>query len=807
MDTLRQDIRFALRSLATSPAFTAIAVICIALGIAANVFVWAPIDALLLRPLPYRESARVMHLSAYQTTEGQHTYGSWSYPDFADAARELTDVFSGVSAYVNTSFNVGGAREPERLEGSRVSPSFFPMLGLTPAKGRFFRADEERDARVVVIGYGVWERKFGSDSGIIGKTVPIDGVPHEVIGVMARGVRVPEVEDLWVPLNPGEARAHREWRFYQVNARLNPRVTIETANARVVALMKRLEERYGNTNRNMTAFVVPLNDLIARELRPIFVIMLGAVGFVLLIACANVANLLLARGAGRQREVAVRLAMGASRLRIVRQLLTESLLLAALGGAFGLLMGSWLVDVFVTRMMPTTVPFWLSFDINRTVVIATITATVITGIVFGVAPALHLSTPSLTDTLKESGGRGSSGSIGTGKTRNALVVAELALSVVLLVGAGLMMRSFLETQNAKLGFDTRNLLTFQINLAGDRYASDTARAAFLRTLDQRLAALPGVRGVGASSQFPIADCCRTNLYFPQGKEYPPSGGPFAWYTRATPTFMQTMGIRLIAGRALTESDLTSGSEPVVVIDSVLAAREWPGESAIGKRLSFGSVAGQNAPLHTVVGVMGHLVARQVTEHSEPQIITPLAPEQGTERWYAIRTVADPDALIPAIRQSVRAMDPDLPLANLATMVFVVSDRMFQPRVWGMMFSVFAANALILAMIGLYGVMSYVVAQRTRELGVRMALGADRRAVLRLVLSGGIRLIAAGLILGLPAAIALSQLLRGLLYGVSAIDPLTLLAIPSLLTVIALVATWIPALRATRVDPMVALRSE
>lgn len=807
MDTLRQDIRFALRSLAASPGFTAIAAICIALGIAANVFVWTPMEALVLRPLPYRDSERVMHLSAFRTNEERHTYGSWSYPDFADARRELKDVFSDVGASVNSSFNVGGAGEPERLEGSRVSSNFFPMLGLTPAKGRFFRDDEENDARVVVIGYGVWERKFGSDPAIVGKTIPVDGVAHEVIGVMARGVRVPETQDLWVPLIPGEARGHRDWRFYQLTARLQPGVTVAQADARVVALMKNLEERYADTNRYTSAWVVPLNDLIAREVRPIFVIMIGAVAFVVLIACANVANLLLARGASRQREVAVRLTMGASRARIVRQLLTESLLLATIGGAMGLLLGSWMVDVFVTRMLPTTVPFWMTFDINRTVVLATVAVTAMTGIIFGVAPALHLSRPSLTETLKESGGRGSSASVGAGKTRNALVVTELALSMVLLVGAGLMVRSFIETQRAKLGFETENLLTFEVDLVGTRYASDTARAAFLRTVDQRLAALPGIRALGSTSQLPIAECCRSNPYFPEGKEYPSAGGPSAWYTRASSSYIPAMGMRITAGRSFTENDLAPGAAPVVIVDSILAAREWPGESAIGKRLSFGRIASAEAPLHTVVGVMSHLIARQVNEIPEAQVILPMQHGQGSVRWYVLRTASDPAMLIPAVRSTMRALDPDLPLAELASMDFVVKNRMFQPRVWGSMFALFATTALVLAMIGLYGVMSYLVAQRTRELGVRMALGADRSAVLRLVLGGGARLIGAGLLIGIPAAVGMSQLLRGLLYGVSASDPLTLVAIPALLTVVALIATWIPARRATRVDPMVALRSE
>jgi len=803
MDTIRQDLAFAWRSLAKAPGFSAIAITCIALGIAANVFVWSPINAILLRPLPYRDSERVMQLSGFVTTEQRTSYGSWSYPDYVDARDALRGVFTDMATHTTQSFNLGGVGEPERLGGARVSPSLFPLLGIQPALGRFFRPDEAGDARVAVIGYGVWERKFARAPDIIGRTIRIDGAPHEIIGVMARGMRIPEREDLWLPLDPGEARAHRNRRFFQVWARLAPGVSVAQADARLSAFMRVLEERHGDTNRAQSAWVLPVNDVIAREVRPVFMTLLGAVACVLLIACANVANLLLARGSARQREVAVRLAMGASRARIVRQFLTESLLLALAGGALGLLLGTWLIELFLARMVPSSIPYWMTFDVDRTIVAITIGTTLLTGLVFGAMPALQLSRPSLTETLKDGGMRGASPGTGTGRTRQVLVVTELALSMVLLVGAGLLVRSFLATQQAPLGYRPHDVLSFQVALAGDRYASDTARAAFSQRLAERLAAIPGVRHVGMTTQLPVASCCQTNAIFPEGKRYPRSTGPYAWYAAVDPHFLAAMQIPVLAGRGFETTDALPLAPPVVLVDSVLAAREWPGEHAVGKRLRLGSA---EAPLATVIGVVTHFVVWDVSESMQSQALTPMTAAAGGTRWYALRVAGDPAAQIPAVRAAVRALDPDLPLAQLASLDAVVRDRMFQPRVYGSMFGLFATIALVLATIGLYGVMSYLVAQRTSELGIRMALGATARDVTRLVLGGAARLLVVGLGLGIPAALALAQLLRGLLYGVRATDLLTLVGTALLLAAVALLASAIPARRATRVDPLTALRS-
>ncbi|MFN8666008.1 MAG: ABC transporter permease [Gemmatimonadaceae bacterium] len=802
MDSIAQDIRFAFRSLAKSPAFTAAAIVCVALGIAANVFIWTPLNTLLLRPMPFPNSERVMHLSTWRTTGERHTYGSWSYDDYRDVA-ELPGVFTAVGASQGRTWNVGGMEEPERVSGSRVSASLFPMLGLRAERGRLFRPDEEEAGRVAIISSGLWERRFASDPAVVGRSVLIDGEAHTIVGVMQRGVRYPEQDDLWLPLSPGALRGHRDWRVYQVVARLAPGVTVAQADARVAQLMRENAGRYPTTNSEWSSWIVPQNDLVAREVRAIFLIMLGAVGFVLLIACANVANLLLARGASRHREVAVRMAVGASRGRIVRQLLTESILLSIGGGVLGLLIGTWSVEFFTLRMMPTTVPYWMTFDVDRTVVLVTAGTTLLTGLVFGVVPAWQLSRPALGEALKDAGGRGSSGTARVGRTRATLVVTELALSLVLLVGAGLMVKSFLQTMQADLGFSTENLLTFDLAPTGTRYATDSARAAFRRVLDERLRAIPGVADVGAIDHQLVADCCSDAPYYPVGKEYREGGAPSANFLRVSPSYFSTLRVPVRRGRPIADADARVDA-PVVVIDEMLAEREWPGESAIGKLLVVG--APTDAP-RTVIGVVPNLVTRSVMDRRRPQLFVPLSPGAAGSTGIAVRGTGDAAALTTAVREAVKSIDPDLPLARLATMDFVVRDRMFQPRVFGAMFAIFASAALLLATIGLYGVMSYLVAQRTKELGVRIALGATTGDVMRLVLQGALRLIAIGFAIGIPAAVVLSQLLRGALYRVSATDPVTLIGVPLTLGAVALLASWVPARRATRVDPVRALRAD
>ena len=804
MDSLRQDLLFALRSLLKSPGFTAIAVLCMALGIAANVFVYSPVNAILIRPLPYREPERLVHVNTWRAGEARESWQDWSWPDYQDVREGLRDVLVETGAFGGGTWNVGGMAEPERVKGSRVTASLFPMLGLRPALGRFFRPEEDLEGRVAILGHGLWQRKFGADPGVLGRAVTINGVPYTVVGVMEEGVRFPETDDLWLPPEVPEAqRARRDVVAWQFLARLAPGVSEPAANGRLAAFMRTLAERHPDTNRELGAWMQELSEDVRAEVRSIFLTMVGAVAFVLLIACSNVANLLLARGSARQRELAVRLSMGATRARLVRQLLTESLLLALLGGVFGVLLGAWGTEAFVRWGIPSTVPFWMRFDVDRTVMLLTLGVTVLAGLVFGVVPALRLSAPELQRTLKEAGGRGGSANAVIGRLRSGLVVSQLALSLVLLAGAALMVQSFLRSRTASLGFDPDNVLTVQVALAGDRYATDSSRALARRELLDGLQALPGVRGAALAGWVPIGQCCTSEAYRLAGRSYEPVDVPVALSNAVTPGYFGTFGIRILRGREFTTAD-GPGASRVALVSESMARREWPGGEAIGQVVTIG---GDSTPV-SIVGVVSDVVARVISDRTRREhLYVPLDQSQSTGANIVLRTAGDPYGLVTAVKRVVAAVDRDLPVSRVLSMDHLIRDRMFEGRVYGAMFAIFGVAALLLASAGLYGVMSYSVAQRTQEVGVRMALGARPRNVLGLMLGSSVRLLGLGIVLGVPAAIGLAQVLRGVLYGISATDPATFLVIPLVLAAVAMLASWVPARRATRVDPIIALRTE
>jgi putative ABC transport system permease protein len=805
MDALLLDLRYALRSLSQRKAFTLAAAVCLALGISANVVVFSAVNTLLLRPLPFTDPDRLVLV--HTRLPGSGELENLSYAEYKDLG-SAGGAFAATSATTGRWVNLGGVDVPERLKASAVTASLFPMLGLRPIVGRSFRPEEdEGDARVVLLSDGLWQRRFGGDSRVVGRTVSINGVPHAVIGVMPPGIRYPENTELWLPVNPGAAKEHREWRQYEVVGRLAPGVAVEAASHRVREIMRGLAQRYPETNANVGGWARPYREQVASQVRPMMRILLGAVGLVLLVACANVAGLLLARATARTREIAVRRALGAARGRIVRQLLTESTIIALLGGTLGTLLGVWGLAGMRAMLPLEDLPFWMTFEVDRTVLLFTLGASIASAVLFGLTPALHVTRRDVTTSLRD-GGRSVAGDARTGRLRGVLVVAQLTLSLVLLAGATLMMRSFVHMTSADPGFRAAPLLAFETSLQGTRYHSDSAVAAGYRALVERLAALPGVAAVAAASQLPISTCCSWTHYYPAGKSYQAADAPTAYSTAVTPGYFDALGIPLLAGRTFDARD-RDGAPRVVVVNRTLVEREWGGQGPpIGKRLKLDAA---DSVEWTVVGVVVDTKQRELTDAPRPHVYFPHA--QAT--WRSLNVVVrvredgsvDPAMLAPSVRAAVRAFDPDVPVTQLRPMTEAVRRRMFQPRIYSVMFTVMGAGALLLASVGLYGVIAYSVVRRTHEIGIRVALGASSANVLRLIVGQGARLVALGLLIGIPAALALARVLRGALYGVSTADPATFIAIPALLALVALLASYIPARRATRIEATEALRTE
>jgi putative ABC transport system permease protein len=799
-DHLRHDIRFALRSLLRSPGYAIVAILCLSLGIAANVTVFTPVNTLLLRPLPFADPDRVVNV--YTTLERERRFeGGWSYADYLDVGSAGGALAAG-GLVEDRQVNVGGLDEPERVQAARMTASVFPMLGIRMVQGRGFRADEDETGSVMLIGYGFWQRKFAGDPSVLGRALSVNGKPYTVVGVVQDRIKFPELAEVWLPLEPGEAKAHREWRNYNFVARLAPNVTPEQASSRLAAAMRELQGRFGDTNKGWTGWLEPYRENVARDVRPMMLIMLGAVAFVLLIACANVANLMLARATNRQREIAVRLALGAGRRRVIQQLLTESVILGILGGGLGAILGVWGVDAIV-GLLPAEMPFWMVFNVDGRVLTATLVVSLLTGVIFGLVPALQASSPRLGETLKENS-RSSTGGVRTARLRSTLVVTELVLSVVLLIGAALMIQSFIRLRTARLGFDPSSVLTFQVAPEGTRYATDSARLRFYDAVTEQLGTLPGVTRVGAIAWLPLRNCCSSVNYQPEGKSYAADDLPNALYNVITPGLLDALGIRLLTGRDFEPTDIL-GAPRVAIVTQAFARREWPGQNAVGKHIRLDM---NDTTSVTVVGVAGDFAQdRRVSRAMRPHLLVPLAQSQRRTLFVAVRGTSDAASLAPLVRGEVRRIDAGVPLAEVKTMPRVIAERNFEPRVYGLMFSIFAASALLLAVIGIYGVMAYSVAQRTHEFGVRIALGASPRDVLLLVLRGGARLVVIGLFIGVPAAFAMGRGLGGLLYGVRPGDPATFVGIPILLGLVALMASLVPARRATRVEPIIALRNE
>jgi putative ABC transport system permease protein len=806
MGTFLQDIRYGARVLLKTPLFTMVAVLVVALGVGANTAIFSVVNAILLRPLPFEGAGRIVAVKSVNTKRGT-TGGAHSFLNFADV-RAQQQTLEAVAAFNDTTAALSGGDAPEQIVGIIATPDLFRVLAVKAQLGRVLTQEDERagGSPVAVITDGMWRRRFGSDPNVVGRQVSLNGRGKTVVGVLGAGFRFPFVTDapeFFLPMDPAsEMNVQRGASYLQVLARLKPGVTIEQADAEARAIAARLEQQYPEDNANDTVSLVSAQEDMVGSLRRTLLVLLGAVGCVLLIACANVANLLLARAAGRGREMAVRVALGASRGRIVRQLLTESLLLAGLGGGLGLLFAMWGVDV-LSSFAPASVPRFGEAGLDPTVLGFTVGATLLTGVVFGLAPALQASKLELNEALKE-GGRSATEGSGHSRVRSLLIVSEVALSLVLLVGAGLLIKSFVRLRNTNPGFDPRGTLTASVSLPSAKYADDDRVRNFYAQATERVARLPGVESVGAILPLPLSNNSMRTSFAVGGRPAPSAGDrPVADARIVTPGYLRAMGVPLLRGRDFDARDGDKAPK-VIIVNETFARRFFPGEDALGKRLNLGlnDIDGE------IVGVVGDVRHRRLDSEPGAEYYVPAAQVPINQFSLVVRTRGgDPAQLAGALRSAVKEIDADQPLYEIRTMSSLVADSMARQRFSMILLASFAGLALLLAAFGIFSVMSFLVAQRTHEIGIRMALGAQTSDILRLVVGHAMTLTVVGVCLGLAAAFALTRVLEGLLYEVKPNDPAVFGGLALVLSLVALAACLIPARRATKVDPMVALRYE
>lgn len=805
MGRLWQDLRYGVRMLLKQPSFTVVAVITLALGIGANSAIFSVVNAVLLCPLALGEPDQLVNL--YETLpQGGGALGSVSTPNLFDW-REQNDVLTGIAAFTPSDFSLQGTDSPQRINGASVSHNFFDLLGVAPLMGRGFVEGEDQPGNnhVVVISEQLWRRNFGADPQIVGKEITLSGENFTVVGVMSSGFRLPSrmigAADAWVPLVFSQNQlSNRGSHWLATFGRLKPGVGLAQAQEQMSIIGSRLEQQYPNQQQGRNIKLVPMQEDAVQGVRPALLVLLGAVGFVLLIACTNVANLLLARAAGRRREIAIRTALGASRGRLVRQFLTESVLLSTAGGALGLFIAKWGVNGLVA-LAAGILPRAGEVSLDGRVVVFTLGISVMTGLIFGLAPALQVSKADVQDALKEGGNAGNSPH--RNRVRAALVVAEVSSALVLLIGAGLLINSFMRLQQVDTGLRPENVLTCKITLPLAKYPTSDSMANFYGQLFDRVSSLPGVQAVGATNLLPIQQTGTNGEITIEGHAPDPSGhGPLVEYRIATPDYFRALGIPLVAGREFTSQD-QQNTEPVLIVNQTFARRLLPDEDPIGKRiLNFGPNGAK------IIGVVGDVKQSGLTNSIRPELFMPYT--QGI--WARTMTVvtraaSDPAKVAVMVREAVQAIDPNQPIYGVQTMENVISGSLSSQRLNMALLGIFAAVALILALIGIYSVMSYTVTQSTREIGIRMALGAQAGDVLRLVVGHGLVLTLIGVALGVTAAFALTRLMSSLLYGVTATDPLTFIVVPAMLILVAVVSCYVPARRATKVDPMIALRYE
>jgi predicted permease len=803
MDILLQDLRYAVRSLRRSPGFAALAVACIALGIGANTAMFSIVYGVLLRPLPFAAAERVVSLRATNEARGV-TEGGLAYADLEDY--RSSGVFEALAGLSGRSFTLTGGDQADRVQGSSVTSNLFPLLGVAPQLGRGFREEDAAPLgfeRVVLLSDDLWRRSFGADPSIVGRSIRINGRALTVVGVMPPRFRFPEVDELWVPLGSADAQ-DRGARWIWGIGRLAEGVSLAGARSRLRTVAEGLAAAHPATHRGWSIELVGFRaSIVDAPGHRLMYLMLGAVGFVLLIACANVANLMLARAADRQLEIAVRAALGASRRRVARQLLTESGLVAAAGGVIGVLLATWAVDTIVP-LIPEALAYWIELRVEGMVLLYTAGITVLTGLLFGALPAFQAARYDLHDTLKQ-GGRSAAESGARTRFRSALVTAEIALALVLLVGAALMVQSFLRLQRADPGFATERMLSMRVTLAGDRYDPAAAKAAFWQGAAERLAALPGVEGATVTSSIPADDGGPTVNVVAADDVRADAEATVATLYGSTTGLYGTLGVPLVAGRDFTRGEAVDTAARVVIVGRTLAERLWPGRDATGRRLRLGDDA-----WFTVIGVAPDLQYEEFGEETLQDRLQLHVPH-GRLGWRGmavlVRASGEPARLEPAVRSALRGLDPMLAPYDVQTMTQRRVVTTWPQRLFGILFGVFGGIAFVLALSGVYGVMAYTVGRRRREMGVRIALGARPLDVLGLVVGRGARLALIGIATGTMAGLGLTRLLGGLVWGVNVTDARTFVAAPLLVLAAALVASWVPARRAARVDPMVALRSE
>jgi predicted permease len=799
MNSLLQDLRYGVRALRHSPVFAVVAILTLALGIGANTAIFSVVDAVLLRPLPFHQPERLVNLWGSYPASGRT---STSLPDFKDWRAQLTTL-RDVSGFTAAAYNLTGRGEPERVQGVAATATFFRTFGAKPALGRFFADGEDREnaERVVVLGHGLWVRLFGARPGVLGETVMLNGVARTVVGVAPEGFRAGGPAELWVPFNT-DADYPRRAEFLNVVGRMKPGVTLQQVRGEMEIIRSRLARQYPDTNASIRVEVVSFQEDLVGKLRPALAAFAGAVGLVLLIACTNVASLMLTRAAAREREMAVRMALGAGRGRLVRQMLVESVVMGVAGGAVGLLLAMGGVEA-LRRFDAEILPRFAEVQLDGRVLAFNFVLATLTGVLFGLAPALNAGRRELAGTLR-GGGRGVAGAGGTRRLRSVLVTSEVALALMLLVGAGLLIRSFARLQSVDVGIDASHVLTARVSLPNSAYPEAAQQRALFDRVLAPVQAAPGVTAAGLITGLPATGGANYLSFDIEGRTPAPDVQQDAQAFSATPGAFAALRIPLRQGRGFGPQD-DAAAPRVALVSETAARRFWGKASPVGSRITFDS--GDPNGWMTVVGVVGDTRVEGPAQAAYPQVYAPLAQETYPSVYTVVRTAGDPTALVPVVRAAVRDADPSLPVYDVATMDEWLSRAVAQPRLGTTLLAVFAAVALALAAVGIYGLIAYTVAQRTREIGVRMALGARPGEVLRMVVAEGMRPALAGMVLRVLGAWAASRVIGSLLFGITATDPPAFLAAALFLAGAAALAAYVPARRASRLDPAIALRAE